>query len=121
MVPPRLLKSLRHSFSAMKSGRIDIHSYTGQVYDAVFDIITVETGIAGIADRLLDSESIEQHVLQSIADDRLVANQWRSLDGRLCSLESVPEVLEYARRVEETRKLCLKIISKQGDANGPLV
>ena len=56
MVPPKVMTELRKSYDAVRRSTIDPHDYEGPLFDLVFDLITTETFLAGIASKVIDGD-----------------------------------------------------------------
>jgi hypothetical protein len=107
MVRTKVLKDLKLMFDS-KDRVIDLHRYTGELFDVVFDIVSADTFVAGIASKLLAHEAIlseEQAFITNPFFDR--HGNWKSSDGKTINLRSAHEVYTVALALEKLRaKYC---------------
>jgi hypothetical protein len=100
---------LRESLQAMSRSNVNIADYEGTLFDVVFDILTADTFVAGIATKILDGESIPPNERVVIRNPLLEKNSW-IYERQPFDLSAHPAVLTVARAVEHTRALCCRII-----------
>lgn len=96
----------------MKVWSIDPNDYDGPLGDVVFDIITADTYVAGIATKLLDGEHVEPAEAAFVSRPMLSGSCWVH-QGQQFDLSREPAVYQAARAVEQTRDICNKILSRQ--------
>ena len=105
-----MIDELRASLDVMRRTSVRAADFEGALFDVVFDILTADTFVAGIATKILDGESIPQN--ERVVVDRsplVVKNSW-IYEGRPFDLSAHPTILAVARAVENTRALCCQII-----------
>jgi hypothetical protein len=111
MVPPEMMK-LHELVNHLQGLAPDIHSYPASVGDALFDLFTVDTFVAGIADRLLSGMSVQVASHTVLRTPIPVTNSyWVSDDGREIDLREYPEILAFVQVLEELRQECWAIVS----------
>jgi hypothetical protein len=110
MVPA--VNALRASFDQLSKASIKARDYGGDLSDVVFDMLSAESFVAGVADRLLSGQQMLFEHRSVITDDLLRGNAWISQSRAPFDLTPYPEVLEYARTIDETRKACLRVSSQ---------
>ena len=87
----------------------DIHDYEGDVSDAVFDIMTIDSHVAGLATKLIGGGELTSFERDSLSKSILVnGSEFVSVTSprEPISLTHFQSVLEYARGLEELRR-CL--------------
>jgi hypothetical protein len=110
MVSSKVRSKLVEAFETLKNSTLDIHNYSGNDFDVVFDIISTDTFIAGIVDRIIDGQNIDQQENVILKKKYLENTCWITTEGNLLPLEHLPEVLEYAQVLQKVQQLCAKII-----------
>lgn len=93
MVSAKMTAEIERCYEALANKRIDIHKYSGSLFDVVFEIITADTFVAGVASKLLDRAPVtgeERAVIsaQMLLEDRF----WRLDNGQLFDLELHAEI-----------------------------
>jgi hypothetical protein len=101
------LAGIRRCFEELKHHSVDPHNYKGLLFDVVFEIITADTYIAGIASKILDGEVIEAEerflLGRSLLADK---HRWQRPTGEVFDLQDHAEIGEYAIKVESLREKC---------------
>ncbi|MBX7151970.1 hypothetical protein K1X84_10045 [bacterium] len=83
------------------------------VYEVVFDIITADTFISGVATKILDSSRISI-AEKTILDRPLLDNfYWLSPDGRKVDISKFPQIIEYVAQIEKVRICGKKIVQSE--------
>lgn len=113
MVSPEMMRQLATAFDELKNRSFNVNDYKGAAFDVAFDIVTLETGIAGIADRVLSGQPVPKDLLQIlrrsfIADGRSFVNH----NGHSFDLSDTPDLLKYIKLIDRVRKLCLQIVQE---------
>jgi hypothetical protein len=110
MVSAEMMAELRASLQAMSRSSINPADYEGTLFYVVFDILTADTFVAGIATKILDGESIPHNERVVVVRSPLVVKGSWVDEGRTLDLSAHPTVLAVARAVENTRAVCCRII-----------
>ena len=114
MVSSQLKLKLIETFGILKTSTLNIHSYSGSDFDTVFDIISADTFIAGIADKIIEGHTVSQQE-KAILNKKLLENKsWITTDGEIKSLEHLPEVLNYAYLLQNIQHLCRRVVAEAG-------
>jgi hypothetical protein len=104
-----MIEELRASLDVMRRTSVTPADYDGALYDVVFDILTADSYVAGIATKILDGESIPHNERVVVRSPLVVRSSWL-YEGRPFDLSAHPTILAVARAVEHTRDLCCRII-----------
>ena len=91
---------------------LDIHKYSGPLFDVIFEIITVDSYVAGIASKLLDINTITPEERAFVATRKLMEGMWRRDDGQLFDIRPYPEVKVVADTVERLRSKCDQALNR---------
>jgi len=115
MVSSKVKDELRTAYDALKVRAINVHSYSGELFDAVFDIVTLETAIAGIADTILSDGVVSAEsigILQApiFADERKTKMLRR--EGPTVNLSAHSKLLKHLRAIDRLREMCLQIYER---------
>jgi hypothetical protein len=93
MVSPKLIKEIRDLYDAVAELSLDIHEDSGPLFDVVFEIITADGYLAGIASKLLDRNTVTSEERAFVARPQLVdCGWWRCDDGQLFDIRPYPRV-----------------------------
>ena len=112
MVSAKMIVEIKRKYQALSNKRIDIHQYSGPLFDVAFEITSADSFVAGVASKLLDRDSItrEERIListQVLLDGRL----WRRDSGELFDLHSYAEIKDLAVSIENLRAICYEALS----------
>jgi hypothetical protein len=113
MVSPKLStpkRDLAEAFKKLASYKTS-GTYTGVIDDAESDIISCDTFVAGIADTILNHKTVPYENRAFLKQVSLVGSSYRLPDGHEVDLTQEPELLQYARLIEEVRRLCAEILN----------
>jgi hypothetical protein len=108
-VDPRIRKvgEIRQCFEELKRHSVDPHNYSGLLFDVVFEIVTADTYIAGIASRIVDGEVIEVGERFFLGKSLLIDKYWwQRPTGAVFDLRGHAGISEYAIKVERLREKC---------------
>jgi hypothetical protein len=110
MVSSKVRKDLEVAFEELASTSVDIHVYNGQLLDTAFDVFTANTFIAGVADKVLSGDAVDDSDRMILATP-LILNQtfWVMNCGQAINIENDQPLFELAQKIEKVRELCLKI------------
>ena len=100
------------AFHWLQTHSIDVHDYEDRDRELVFDVVTVDAFIAGVASKILDAERITQKETLILDRSFLLGTGWDGHDVRGRDLAGLPEILEYARRIEQARLCCLAALRR---------
>lgn len=106
------LKKLDQKFNKLKSTRVDMNKYKeDHIIDALFEIYTADTYVAGIATTLLDRGKVDKSNYIVVTTRYLRDKKyWIMVDGREIDISEYEEILKYAEIIEEIRKECCSLI-----------
>ena len=100
------MRELEERFDAMAQSAIELHNYTGSLFDVAFEITTADTFIAGVASKIIDGnrmikkdESIVQRPLL------LEWRWWQCEDGSVFDLSESPEMTSTKINSEKQQRL----------------
>ena len=112
MVSPEHLEiELRESFEQLQTSAVDLNRYEGSQLDWAFDIVTLDSYVAGLATRLLAGETVpfeDRPIL--FCEPYLVDNLWNGHWARNVDLTGIPEMLKCAQAIERTRAACVSYL-----------
>ena len=110
MASAKVLRELRTLY-ASEGRAIDLHKYSEPLSSVVFEVITTDSFIAGIASKILDGESVDPEE-RAIASLPFFVKErwWKGDDGQMFDLEEYPEVREVAINIEKLRRKCNEIL-----------
>ena len=107
------MKEIRDLYDEVAELSLDIHEYSGPVFDVVFEIITADGYVAGIASKLLDRNTVTPEERAFVARPQLVdGGWWRCDDGQLFDIRPYPRVKAVADAIERLRCKCNKALSQ---------
>src|SRR5262245_56389938 len=107
MVSSKLTAELKRAFDRLQNASLDIHQYPSPLFDIVFEIISADTFVAGIASRLIDGDTVGPDERAIVEEPLLVERRWWKLEnGQLFDLQPYPELSEAALAVESLRLKC---------------
>ncbi len=107
MVSAKVTAEIRHCYEALKEQRLDIHRYSGPLFDVVFEVVTADTFVAGVASKLIDRETVAPEERSVVTTPLLMEDRWwRCDDGQMFDLEPYPEIRRVATSIEGLRAKC---------------
>ena len=99
-------------YQALAAKRIDIHKYSGPLFDVVFEIITADTLVAGVASKIVDGDAVTTEERIAVAVSFLQEDRWwRRDDGQFFDLQPHAEIRKVAISVESLRGKCTNALS----------
>jgi hypothetical protein len=101
---------LKAMLNAMKTASINPADYAGAMFDVVFDIITADTYVAGVATKLVDGERVDPAEAAYVSRPLLKGSAWL-YEGQEFDLSQHPAAFKAAEAVERTRAICARILS----------
>ena len=109
MVSTEIAEKIAKHYELVKSQAIDIHQYSGDLAEVVFDLITAETFVAGVASKLIEHDSITHEEKTILCKGSVISDGWYSSGSRAVEKITKDQIIfEYAKQVEELRLLCVK-------------
>jgi len=107
MVSPEVIDELTRCCAAVERQKVNASQYSGSLLDLVFDVVTAETAIVGIASKLIEGDRMEE-------SDRLIANRplftdgrfWQLRDGEAVEILAHNEIWRLASAIEALRTVC---------------
>src|SRR4051794_27142189 len=102
------INRLRELFDQMSSCRVRMQDYTGPISDVVFDMLTADAFLAGIATTLIDRAPLQSAHRLTLDAPLLEGSMWVLADGRKIDLMAHPALLQYARVLDDMRVECQK-------------
>ena len=109
MVSSRMndLPNIDELYEQMMQSSFNVNEYrSDECHDAAFDMVTVETGVAGIASQLLTGTLSPKKQQRVLGLKLLDGNNWHLLNGTKCDLSSRPELLIHARNIVALQCAC---------------
>jgi hypothetical protein len=106
MVRSDQLSRLRQLFDDVKRKRLNIHSYSGKLFDVIFDILTAESAVAGIATRLIEGQAVPTKHTANLQKPFMIGDDWLLDGGERIDLAGSPDIHIYAVTLERLREAC---------------
>ena len=107
MVPAEVIEELRQLYESSADRAIDLHRYSGPLFDVVFEIITADTFVAGVASKLLDRQAVTPEEADVVNSPLLLdSRMWLRDDRRLFDIKPYPEIHRVAMYLERLRAKC---------------
>ena len=107
MVSPKVRNEIRERYEALAGQSLDIHKYSDRMFDVVFEIITADTYVAGVASKIIDGDTVTPDDWNFIGRPMLMEGRWwRCDDGQLFDIEQDPEIKLVASSIESLRHKC---------------
>lgn len=117
MVSPKMIRDLKRCYEAVLAESLDPHKYSGSLFDVVFQIISAETLVAGVASKILDRETVTPKEIGAISRPLLLENnQLLCDDGQTFDIEPFPEIRRVATSIETLCAKCYEALSFQDNA-----
>ncbi|MGI8544189.1 MAG: hypothetical protein ACR2MD_12045 [Aridibacter sp.] len=112
MVSAKIKKDLEIAYKDLANTSVDLDSYDGQLLSLAFDIFTSDTFIAGIAEKILSGDCINN-------DDRIILIKplivddvyWVTNSGQVIDINDDKPLFELAKKIETVRKICSTVVS----------
>jgi hypothetical protein len=112
MVSPKITAEIKQSYENLAKQSLDPHNYTDFLFQVVFEIITADTFIAGIASKILDCEPVTLEERAIIRSQLMVERRWWRCDnGQLFDVQEYPEIYQAALNIERLREQCEKALN----------
>jgi hypothetical protein len=117
MVSSKALRDLRNSYETSSQGpMLEPSRYVGRWYDVVFEIITTDSYVAGIASKVLDGCSVAPEERALVSSSLLDGGHlWRLSNGQVTDLTEKPEILQLAVRIEKLRRTCNRVLLSESN------
>jgi hypothetical protein len=111
MVPAKVVEELKQLYES-EERVIDLHQYSGPLFDVVFEIITADTFVAGVASKIVDREVVTPEERAVVTTPLLLDNRmWRCDDGEKFDIQLYPEINRVAKSIESLRAKCQEALS----------
>lgn len=111
MVSSKVKRNLEIAFEDLANTPINLDSYSGKLLSVAFDVVTSDTFIAGIADKILSGDVVDSNDRIILAKPLIVDRvYWVDNTGQITDIKNDEMLFELARKIENVRKICLKII-----------
>jgi hypothetical protein len=102
------MSHLERLFFALKTKtHTRMSDYDGAMADVVFEILTADSLLAGIADTILTGHIPNRAIVPYLAHGTLSGSVWCMPDGELVDLANQPELLAHARLLDQMRLACI--------------
>jgi hypothetical protein len=103
---------LRRAYDQLRRCIIHVSDYKeSPAFDAVFSMTTMDSGVAGIADRILEGQAIPLDQQSFLRRPRLRSSTfWELEECALFDLSPFPELVEWAKIIETARIECAKLV-----------
>lgn len=83
----------------------------GPLFQVVFEVITADTFIAGIASKILDGDPIEPRERVVVSSPVLIEERWWQCDnGQMFDVQEHTEIRKIAMNIERLRKKCNEVL-----------
>lgn len=107
MVSPTIIQEIQRRYEAIKHQSLDLHKYSGELFDVACEIITADSFIAGVASKILDGSTIEP-IERALAQAPLLIERrlWRRDNGQLVDVSQFDDIYDLANGIETLRSLC---------------
>ncbi|NKB55803.1 MAG: hypothetical protein GKS00_05655 [Alphaproteobacteria bacterium] len=114
MVQTKKMKLLENRLEIIRNQTLPIFDYENDrdIFDAICQIFTDESGFAGIAYRLVDNPSatISDEERKAVIDPVFsTPGKLLGRSGEEIDLRSAPEVVKYAENMDELRKAIIEV------------
>ncbi|HLA11993.1 MAG TPA: hypothetical protein VJ023_15515 [Pyrinomonadaceae bacterium] len=110
MVPAKVLEELKQLYESEERA-IDLHKYTDRMFDMVFEIITADSFVAGVASKILDRETVTPEETAAISNPLLLeSRRWLCDDGQTIDLQPYDEIHQVAISIERLRAKCKEVL-----------
>jgi hypothetical protein len=111
MVPAKVVEELKQLYESEERA-IDLHQYSGPLFDVVFEIITADTFVAGVASKIVDREAVTPEESAVVTSPLLLESRmWRCDDGEIFDIQPYPEIHRVATSIESLRAKCQEALS----------
>ncbi len=112
MVSSKIIKEIKQCYETLAQQSLDPHNYTGPLFQVVFEIITADTFIAGIASKILNRDPIEPEERVVINNPVLIEDRWWRCDnGQMFDVYEYTEVRQVAMNIERLRGKCNEVVT----------
>ena len=109
------MKNARLEFLYQKliNQKIDINNYLPgtDLFDIAFDLISLETAIAGISDKVFSTNRLSEMEKKILRTDLMVANNVISLNGKSYNISNYHELYIFSDLLREMTNELLRLIS----------
>ncbi len=104
---------LRVTFNEVRNTSVDFAACTKAMHNTLFDMTTVDSALAGIADQVL-SKLTPSHEQMLVLDRTLMSeNAWHFSDGSRCELTSDEGLLRYGTLLVKLQRECNRVLARR--------
>lgn len=113
MVPPQeLAHQLRAALQELQQWSLDTTQYKSPLREAVFDLTSFDTAIAGIASTITEGHKPAPHLLPILRQPLpLHDGYWTTAEGTRIDISQHEEILHYAAKIVRVRDLAQALVS----------
>lgn len=112
MVSPKLMTEIRELYEALAEQSLHSHEYSGRLDDVVFEILTADSFVAGIASKLLEGDTVTTDERVFVGKPMLLDDRyWQCEDGQVFDIQPYTSVKMVAYAVERLRRKCDEVLS----------
>jgi hypothetical protein len=111
LVSSSAIERVRRAFFEVDEHQVELRDYQGATKAALFELVTGQSFLAGIATRILNREGVPEDDRAALVDPFLLPeNRWRRPFGPCVDLTQ-PELVALARALERLRDACFVALS----------
>jgi hypothetical protein len=99
---------LENLYKKLQETTLDMYQFEGVMFDVAFEMTSVDSYLAGIADTIVDGLPVRKSVLGGLDEPWLIDKKYWLLERESkIDLSSYAELLEFALLLEDLRVKCL--------------
>jgi hypothetical protein len=112
MVSAKVKRDLEIAFKDLANTSVDLDLYSGKLLSVAFDVFTSDTFIAGIADKILSGDTVDNNDRIILAKPLILDEIcWVTNNGQTVDIKDDKLLFELAQKIENLRKICVNIVS----------
>lgn len=112
MVSAKVLEKVRRQYES-DDRVIDLDRYKGDLFDVVFEIVTADTFVAGVASKILDQEPPTEEEKSVVARPLFSEGLWLRESGGSVDLRPHLEIYRVAHAIETLRTICNQALTRE--------
>lgn len=101
------MSHLERLFFRLRTTTTRMSDYDGAMAGVVFEILTADSFLAGIADTILTGHVPNRAIVPYLSQGTLSGSVWRMPDGALVDLANQPDLLAHAQLLDQVRLACI--------------
>jgi len=101
---------LKYLVDMLRMISVNPRKYSGELADVVFELISADSLIAGVAEALLSGNSLKMEHKTVLSKRLLLGSQWALSDGSLIDLSEQAELLEYGSLIQRISDECSRLV-----------